>query len=192
MCKFNKPMIPADATADERRSLMFNALYSADLSEETEKKANLTYISWSQAWKVFKIFYPSATYKIFTNPNTGLPVFESEMGLMVHTSVQADGIEYEDWLPVMDYNNRAMKSVPYTIQVYDKQSKQYIEKRIEAATTICVSSCVKVSSHKAFLFRNRLMKEYPTNPIATHWNKDSCCHILTCLGKNNICTNFHA
>ena len=45
MCKFNKPMIPADATADERRSLMFNALYSADLSEETEKKANLTYIS---------------------------------------------------------------------------------------------------------------------------------------------------
>ena len=149
MCKFNKPMIPADATADERRSLMFNALHSADLSEETEKKANLTYISWSQAWKVFKIFYPSATYKIFTNPNTGLPVFESEMGLMVHTSVQADGIEYEDWLPVMDYNNRAMKSVPYTIQVYDKQSKQYIEKRIEAATTFDCNSAIQRSMVRA-------------------------------------------
>lgn len=73
MCKFNKPMIPADATADERRSLMFNALYSADLSEETEKKANLTYISWSQAWKVFKIFYPSATYKIFHKPKYRTP-----------------------------------------------------------------------------------------------------------------------
>lgn len=149
MCKFNKPMIPADATEDDRRSLIFNALYSTDLSEETEKKANLTYISWSQAWKVFKMFYPSATYKIFTNPNTGLPVFESEMGLMVHTSVQADGIEYEDWLPVMDYNNRAMKSIPYTIQVYDKQSKQYIEKRIEAATTFDCNSAIQRSMVRA-------------------------------------------
>ena len=149
MCKFTKPTIPADATADERRSLMFDAMYSADLSEETEKKSNLTYLSWSQAWKVFKQFYPSATYQIFTNPNTGLPVFESEMGLMVHTSVEADGITYEDWLPVMDYANRAMKSVPYTVQVYDKQNKQYVEKRVEAATTFDVNSSIQRSMVRA-------------------------------------------
>lgn len=148
MCKFTKPTIPADATADERRSLMFDALYSADLSEETEKKSNLTYLSWSQAWKVFKQFYPSATYKIHTNPNTGLPVFESEMGLMVHTSVEADGITYEDWLCVMDYANRAMKSVPYTVQVYDKQNKQYVEKRVEAATTFDIGSAIQRSTVK--------------------------------------------
>lgn len=148
MCKFTKPVIPADATADERRSLMFDALYSADLSEETEKKSNLTYLSWSQAWKVFKQFYPSATYKIHTNPNTGLPVFESEMGLMVHTSVEADGITYEDWLCVMDYANRAMKSVPYTVQVYDKQNKQYVEKRVEAATTFDIGSAIQRSTVK--------------------------------------------
>lgn len=148
MCKFTKPTIPADATADERRSLMFDALYSADLSEETEKKSNLTYLSWSQAWKVFKQFYPSATYKIHTNPNTGLPVFESEMGLMVHTSVEADGITYEDWLCVMDYASRAMKSVPYTVQVYDKQNKQYVEKRVEAATTFDIGSAIQRSTVK--------------------------------------------
>ncbi|MBQ0074905.1 MAG: DUF1071 domain-containing protein [Prevotella sp.] len=149
MCKFTKPTIPADATADERRSLMFDAMYSADLSEETEKKSNLTYLSWSQAWKVFKQFYPSATYQIFTNPNTGLPVFESELGLMVHTAVEADGITYEDWLPVMDYANRAMKSVPYTVQVYDKQNKQYVEKRVEAATTFDVNSSIQRSMVRA-------------------------------------------
>lgn len=149
MCKFTKPTIPADATADERRSLMFDALYSADLSEETEKKSNLTYLSWSQAWKVFKQFYPSATYKVYTNPNTGLPVFESEMGLMVHTSVEADGITYEDWLPVMDYANRAMKSFPYSVQVYDKQNKQYVEKRVEAATTFDVNSSIQRSMVRA-------------------------------------------
>ncbi|MCQ2268146.1 MAG: DUF1071 domain-containing protein [Bacteroidaceae bacterium] len=148
MCKFTKPQIPADATADERRSLMFDAMYNADLSEETEKKSNLTYLSWSQAWKVFKQFYPSATYKIHTSPTTGLPVFESEMGLMVHTSVEADGITYEDWLCVMDYSNRAMKSFPYTVQVYDKQSKQYVEKRVEAATTFDIGSAIQRSTVK--------------------------------------------
>ena len=148
MCKFTKPTIPADATADERRSLMFDALYSADLSEETEKKSNLTYLSWSQAWKVFKQFYPSATYKIHTNPNTGLPVFESEMGLMVHTEVEADGITYEDWMPIMDYANRAMKSFPYSVQVYDKQTKQYVEKHVEAATTFDVNSAIQRSTVK--------------------------------------------
>lgn len=149
MCKFTKPQIPADATADERRSLMFDAMYNADLSEETEKKSNLTYLSWSQAWKLMKQFYPSATYQIFTNPNTGLPVFESELGLMVHTAIEADGITYEDWLPVMDYANRAMKSVPYSVQVYDKQSKQYVEKRVEAATTFDVNSSIQRSMVRA-------------------------------------------
>ena len=148
MCKFTKPTIPADATADERRSLMFDALYSADLSEETEKKSYLTYLSWSQAWKVFKQFYPSATDKIHTNPNTGLPVFESEMGLMVHTEVEADGITYEDWMPIMDYANRAMKSFPYSVQVYDKQTKQYVEKHVEAATTFDVNSAIQRSTVK--------------------------------------------
>lgn len=149
MCKFTIPQVDANATTDERRKAFFDALYSTDLSEEVEKKNGLTYISWSQAWKVFKMFYPSATFKIFTNQNNGLPVFESELGLMVHTAVEADGIMYEDWLPVMDYANRSMKSVPYTIQVYDKQSKQYVEKRVEAATTFDVNSAIQRSLVKA-------------------------------------------
>lgn len=145
MCKFTIPQVAPTATDDERRKAFFDALYSADLSEEVEKKNGLTYISWSQAWKVMKQFYPSANYTIHTNPNTGLPVFESELGLMVHTSVTADGITYEDWLPVMDYSNRSMKSQSYSIQVYDKYKKQYVEKKVEAATTFDVNSAIQRS-----------------------------------------------
>ena len=29
MCKFQKPVIPANATDDERRAVMFDALYSS-------------------------------------------------------------------------------------------------------------------------------------------------------------------
>ena len=95
------------------------------------------------------MFYPSATFNIFTNPNNGLPVFESELGLMVHTAVEADGITYEDWLPVMDYANRSMKSVPYSIQVYDKATKQYVERRVEAATTFDVNAAIQRSLVRA-------------------------------------------
>lgn len=148
MCKFTIPQVEENATTDERRKAYFDALYSTDLSEEVEKKNGLSYISWSQAWKVMKQFYPSANYKIYTNPVNGLPVFESELGLMVHTAVEADGIVYEDWLPVMDYNNRSMKSQPYSIQVYDKTKKQYVEKRIEAATAFDVNSAIQRSMVK--------------------------------------------
>jgi len=145
MCKFTIPQVDNNTTADARRKVYFDALYNADLSEEVEKKNGLSYISWSQAWKVMKQFYPSANYTIYSNPTTGLPFFESELGLMVHTSVEADGITYEDWLPVMDYNNRSMKSQAYNIQVYDKFKKQYVDKRVEAATTFDVNSAIQRS-----------------------------------------------
>lgn len=145
MCKFAIPQVDVNATADERRKAYFDALYSADLSEEIEKKNGLSYISWSQAWKVMKQFYPSANYTIHTNPITGQPFWESEIGLMVHTSVEADGIEYHDWLPVMDYNNRSMKTQSYSVNVYDKFKKQYVEKRVEAATTFDINSAIQRS-----------------------------------------------
>ena len=63
MCKFKKPEIPANITADERRSLMFNALSSLDLNDKLEKRENdkLSYLSWANAWAEFKAAYPSAT-----------------------------------------------------------------------------------------------------------------------------------
>lgn len=147
MCKFNLPKVDSNATDDERRKAFFDALYSADLSEEVEKKNGLSYVSWSQAWKVFKQFYPSATYKIHTSPTTGLPYFvDPLMGVMVHTEVTADGLTYENWLPLMDYQNRSqMAGEAYTLQVYDKFKKQYVEKRVEKAYVFDANSAVQRS-----------------------------------------------
>ena len=38
MCKFQKPSLPQGATDDERRNIMFNALYSLDLNDKLEKR----------------------------------------------------------------------------------------------------------------------------------------------------------
>lgn len=68
MCKFQKPEIPADITADERRAIMFDTLYSLDLNDKIEKYNELSYLSWANAWAEFKRCYPSATYRIIKEP----------------------------------------------------------------------------------------------------------------------------
>ena len=114
MCKFQKPMIADNATQDEKRTAMFDALNSLDLSDKTEKRNGLTYLSWANAWNEFKNAYPSATYQIVKN-ESGLPYFnDPELGIMVYTNVTVDGLTHEMWLPVMNSSNKAMQTQPYT------------------------------------------------------------------------------
>ena len=65
MCKIN---IPEGATLDERRKIYFDTLYQINLNDKVEKKENLTYLTWSEAWKAFKSVYPSATFRVITHP----------------------------------------------------------------------------------------------------------------------------
>ena len=91
----------------------YNELRKVSVNEHTEKKGQLTYLSWAWAWDVFKQKCPEATYEIGKNAD-GLPYFESHAGAMVYTKVTANGETHEMWLPVMDGANKAMKREPYT------------------------------------------------------------------------------
>ncbi|WP_303236491.1 DUF1071 domain-containing protein [Phocaeicola coprophilus] len=143
MCKFNKPQIPAGATADERRAIYFDALYSLDMNDKVEKRENLSYLSWANAWAEFKRAYPSATYRIVKDPITNLPYFADERtGIMVYTEVTVDEITHEMWLPVMNTSNKAMKLEPYTYKVYDKFKKEYVERTVEAASMFDINKTI--------------------------------------------------
>lgn len=113
----------------------FNRLTSLNLSDRTESKNGLSYISWANAWKVFKEVYPTASYRVIRDPNTNLPYFvDPAIGIMVMTEVSADGLTYSMWLPVMDGANKAMKKEAYTYQVWDKTNRKYIDKKVDAAS----------------------------------------------------------
>ena len=134
MCKFQTPNVPQGATADERRAIMFNALKNLDLSNKCEKRDQLTYLSWANAWSEFKSAYPSATYRILKN-ESGLPYFsDPNLGIMVFTEVTVDDVTHQMWLPVMDSKNKAMKLTPYTYQVWDNYKKSFAEKTVQAAS----------------------------------------------------------
>ena len=140
MCKIQ---IPEGATLDEKRSLCFDALYNMNLGDKVEKKDNLSYLTWSEAWKAFREVYPSATFRVITNPDTKLPYFvDPNVGIMVFTEVTADDLTLTMFLPVMNSSNRAMKLEPYNYQVWDKQNRRYVERTCEAATMFDVNKSV--------------------------------------------------
>lgn len=143
--RFERPTLPKDATDEEKRKAMFDALYSLDLSDKLERRENdkLSYLSWANAWVEFKRAYPNAEYRIIKDPTTTLPYFnDPAIGIMVYTEVTADGQTYEMWLPVMDAKNKAMREQSYTYQVYDIYKKAYVEKTVQAATMFDVNKAI--------------------------------------------------
>ena len=118
----------------------FNQLASLNLNDKVESKNGLSYVSWANAWKAFKEVYPTATYRIIKDPKTNMPYFvDPMMGIMVFTEVTANGLTYEMWLPVMDFANKAMKIEAYQYQVWNKTTRQYENRKVEAASSFDVN-----------------------------------------------------
>lgn len=106
----------------------FETLNKLNVNEYTEGKNGLTYLSWTYAWTEFKKVCPTATYEI-VKFGDGKPYFYDEnTGYMVYTRVTVDDVTHEMWLPVMDYNNNAMKNVPYKVKT------KYKEVEVQPAT----------------------------------------------------------
>ena len=91
----------------------FEEIYSINVNDKTEKKGQLTYLSWAWAWAEFKKKYPKATYTVDKFDGTYCTGNE-KLGWMVRTEVFADDLTYEMWLPIMDMRNNAILSPKMT------------------------------------------------------------------------------
>lgn len=124
---------------------IFDELYSVNVNDHTEEKNGLTYLSWAWAWAEVMKLYPSAKYEI--HMFDGKPYLEDDnLGYMVMTSMEIEGIERTMWLPVMDGANKAMKSEPYTYQVKEyinrKWTGKYVDKTVEKATMFDINTAI--------------------------------------------------
>ena len=86
---------------------VFATLNALNCNEHTEKKGNLTYLSWAWAWQMVKQHYPSATYTIYESPE-GWNYFTDGKSCWVKTGVTIEGIEHIEYLPVMDARNQSI------------------------------------------------------------------------------------
>ena len=105
---------------------IFNKLNSINVEEHIEEKNGLRYLSWAWAWAEIKKAFPSARYTIYENID-GWNYFTDGRTCWVKTGVEIDGLEYIEYLPVMDYKN---KSIPL-----DQVTSMDVNKTIQRSLT---------------------------------------------------------
>lgn len=117
-------------------STVFEKLNAINVNGHTEQKNNLTYLSWVWAWTEVKNAYPDANYVIWRDADGKPYIKDPDLGFMVSTKITIDGLTHEMWLPVMDYNNNAMKATKYKL---NKGRKAY---DVEPATMFDVNTAL--------------------------------------------------
>ena len=85
----------------------FAELNTVNVSDKTESKNGLTYLSWAWAWGEVKKRHPDATYTVYENSD-GWFYHTDGKTAWVKTGVTVNGIEHIEYLPVMDYKNRSI------------------------------------------------------------------------------------
>jgi hypothetical protein len=91
----------------------FCTLNNINVNEHTEKKGKLTYLSWAWAWAEVKKKFPDATYTIYEAAN-GNFYHTDGYTCWVKTGVTINGIEHIEYLPVMDFTNKSIKTADVT------------------------------------------------------------------------------
>lgn len=85
----------------------FEKLNSIDVSDHTEKKNGLTYLSWAWAWAEVKKLYPAADYIVYETPE-GCIYWNDGRTAWVKTGVIIESLEHIEYLPIMDYKNQSI------------------------------------------------------------------------------------
>ena len=91
----------------QKKKEVFDALSSINVNEKTEKKGNLTYLSWAWAWAEVKKLYPDVERTVYENENQ-CNYFTDGQTCWVKVGVTINDIEHIDYLPVMDYRNKSI------------------------------------------------------------------------------------
>jgi hypothetical protein len=104
----------------------FDQLNAINVNEKTEKKGNLTYLSWSFAWSEAKKLFPDMNRKVYERED-GRNYFDDGRTCWVKVGVEINGIELIDYLPIMDFRNQSI--------TVDKVTSFDVNKTIQRSTT---------------------------------------------------------
>ena len=139
----------------------FEKLSGINVNDKTEKKKNLTYLSWAWAWSEVKKACPDATYEM------GETTYDEALGFMCYSSVTIDGETLPMWLPVMDGANKAMKKVAYSYATKygDKQVAQASSFDINKTMMRCLVKNLAMFGMGIYIYAGEDMPESNNNNV---------------------------
>jgi hypothetical protein len=114
----------------EQQQSVFNTLYSIGVKDKIERKGNLDYLSWANAWALLKTNYPDAQRRVYEHDHTGLNFFTDGVTAYVKVGISVDGIEHIDYLPIMDHRNNAIPVAKITSMDVNKAIQRSTAKAI--------------------------------------------------------------
>lgn len=92
---------------------VWQTLSAINVNNNTQKKGNLTYLSWAWAWSTLMEYFPEAVYG-FNDRTLADGTMEVTCTLII--SEGEESVVRQMWLPVMDYRNKAIAN-PDAFQV---------------------------------------------------------------------------
>lgn len=137
----------------EKNKSTYDMLSKIDVSSKTEKKGNLTYLSWAWAWAEAKKVCPTLTRRVYEGED-GMNYFTDGKTAWVKVGVSIDGLEHIDYLPIMTTQGR-----PRSIQ-------------LEAITSFEVNTAIQRSTTKALAFHGLGLNVYAGEDLPMSEAKD--------------------
>tara|TARA_R110000868_G_scaffold371378_2_gene634911 strand:+ start:2692 stop:3288 length:597 start_codon:yes stop_codon:yes gene_type:complete len=113
----------------EKQSV-FATLSSISVKDKIERKGNLDYLSWANAWAMLKANYPDTQRVVYESPFTGLNYFTDGTTAYVKVGVLVNGWEHIDYLPIMDFRNNAIPIAKITSMDVNKAIQRSTAKAI--------------------------------------------------------------
>lgn len=124
-------------------------LLNINVNDHTEKKNNLTYLSWAWAWAEVLKIDAQATWE--AAEFNGLPVaILPDESAMVKVLVTIKGHTKSCWLPVMDHRNKAIKG-PDAFA-------------INTAIVRCLTKCISMHGLGLYIYAGEDLPEVDTGP----------------------------
>lgn len=115
----------------------FSALNAINVSDKTEKKNGLTYLSWAWAWGELKKRHPFASYEVRRRDIDGRIYFDDGRTAWVEVAVtvpvaDAPGgsVTHAELLPIMDARNRSIPVEALTTMDVNKAIQRALTKAI--------------------------------------------------------------
>ena len=114
----------------EKQLSVFETLNKINVNDKTEKKGNLTYLSWAWAWGEVKKAYPDANFTIYERETEHGPVnyFTDGRTCWVKTGMTINGLEHIEELPVMDFSNKSLPLAQVTSTAVNKAIQRSLTK----------------------------------------------------------------
>jgi len=106
-------------------------LSAINVREKVERKGQMDYLSWANAWHMLKQNYPEATRNVYEDPATGWNYFTDGRSAWVKVGITVNGMEHIDYLPVMDYRNNSLP--------VDKVTATDVNKTIQRSTAKAIA-----------------------------------------------------